>query len=210
MITSPAVKRTCIEGLHYWGRYQPDRAIDFNAFFWARPDGGVLFDPLELNVAERAVLDANGGARYVIVTNFDHVRATPELAEEMGLEVYAPFEELPRFGELATHVDGWYTAQDGIPDELEIDVHELPGGKTPVEMALYLRPLEVLLFGDMVRSHESGRLRILPDEKIADRREVVRGLQSLADLPKRAVCLGDGDSAWWKAEEAYADLLARL
>lgn len=206
----PAVKKTCIDGLYYWSRFQPDREIDFNGFYWARPKGGVLFDPLDLGPAERAALDLHGGARWIVLTNFDHLRAAPDLARELSLEVLAPAEERARFGDAAGAVDGWYTAAAGLPEELGIEAVELTGGKSPVEMALYLRPLEVLLFGDLVRSHASGRLMLLPDAKLADRERVVAGLRPLTELAKRAVCLGDGDSIWYRADEAYSELVSSL
>src|SRR5262245_19848894 len=34
------MKRTSLEGLYVWSAFQPDRAIDFNGFFWRRRDGG--------------------------------------------------------------------------------------------------------------------------------------------------------------------------
>ncbi len=204
------VKKTAVEGLYYWGRYQPDRELDFNGTFWARPDGGVLFDPMELSAVERGVLAAKGGARFAILTNFDHLRATPALKDEFGLAVFAPAEERARFGERADVVDHWYGARGGLPPELEIDVHELRGGKSPVEAALYVRPLQTLLFGDLVRTHASGRLQLLPDAKLTDRARLVEGLRALGALPLRAVVVGDGDSAWFHADAAYAELLASI
>lgn len=204
------MKRTAIEGLHTWGRFQPDRELDFNGFYWARPGGGVLFDPMPLDGAERGILERLGGARWAVLTNFDHLRAAPELRRELGLTVCAPAEERARFGDAAQVVDRWYTAAEGLPAELGIEARELRGGKSPVEMALWIRPLKVLLFGDLVRSHEAGRLRLLPDAKLADRARVVGSLRELASLPIEGVAVGDGDSAWFRAAEAYRELLAGL
>jgi glyoxylase-like metal-dependent hydrolase (beta-lactamase superfamily II) len=203
------MKKTCLEGLYTWGRLQPDRLIDFNGFLWARPDGGVLFDPMELDDDEARLLAELGGATRIVLTNFDHLRATAELKERLGAEVYAPEGERERFGEAADLVDGWYTAADGLPPELGIAAHALHGGKSEVEMALFLEPIGALLFGDAVRSHEAGLLRLLPDPKLSDRAALVEDLQSLASLPIRAVLLGDGESHYYRAAEAYADLLER-
>ena len=35
-----------LDGLEYWGAYQPDRRIDFNGFFWRGPTP-VLIDPIQ-------------------------------------------------------------------------------------------------------------------------------------------------------------------
>ncbi len=204
------MKKTSIDGLHYWGRLQADRQIDFNGFFWARPEGGVLFDPMELSAEERGLLENLGGAKRVIITNFDHLRATAELKSELGLEVWAPAAERERFGEAAAVIDHEYTAEGGLPAELGIEAFELHGGKSEVEMALYLGPLQAILFGDVVRSHESGALRLLPDPKVSDRAALVRDLRALGTLEVRAILLGDGDSQFYRADQAFAEFLQGL
>ena len=204
------MKKTCIDGLHYWGRLQPDRQIDFNGFFWAREDGGVLFDPMELSADERGILESLGGAKHVILTNFDHLRAAAELKAELGLEVWAPAAERARFGEAASVIDHEYTAEGGLPAELGIQAFELRGGKSEVEMALYIEPLRSLLFGDVVRSHEAGVLRLLPDPKVNDRTVLVEGVRALGSLDLRAVLLGDGDSHFYRADQAFAEFLESL
>lgn len=203
------MKRTRLEGLYFWGRYQPDRQLDFNGFFWARPDGGILFDPMEMDAGEAEVFEALGGARHVVLTNFDHLRATAELKEARGLEVWAPQAELVRFGDAVGVVDHAYTAETGFPDPFGIRAFELSGGKSDVEMALYLEPLHALLFGDAVRSHAAGTLQLLPEPKLRDRRRLVTDLSPLATLPLEAVLLGDGESLFFRAEEAFQEFVAR-
>ena len=204
------MKKTKLNGLYYWGRLQADRQIDFNGFYWAREGGGVLIDPMEMSADERALLDQLGGAQSIILTNFDHLRATEELKTALGLEVWAPAAERERFGQAAAVIDHEYTAASGLPGELEIEAFEMRGGKSEVEMALYLKPLKALLFGDVVRSHESGVLRLLPDPKVADRALLVQSVKALADLPLEAVLLGDGDSHYYRADQAFAEFLAEL
>jgi len=206
------MKTTVLDGLYTWGRFQPDRGIEFNGFLWVRDGGNVLFDPMPLDADERALLDERGGARWIVVTNADHLRASVELADELGAELVAPAEERERLGEAAERVDAWYGAGAPLPPELadDVEVHELRGGKSAVEMALYLRPLRALLFGDVVRSHASGRLQLLPDPKLADRGRVVESLAALRPLEVRAVLLGDGDSFFYRAGEAFSELLDGL
>ncbi|MFT5284209.1 MAG: glyoxylase-like metal-dependent hydrolase (beta-lactamase superfamily II) [Planctomycetota bacterium] len=204
------MKKTKLDGLHYWGRLQADRQIDFNGFFWAREDGGVLIDPMEMSAEERALLDGLGGARYVVLTNFDHLRATAELKAELGLEVWAPAAERGRFGDAAAVIDHEYSATSGLPANLGIDAFEMRGGKSEVEMALYLKPLKALLFGDVVRSHESGILRMLPDPKVSDRSALVESIKALSSLALDAVLLGDGDSHFYRADQAFAEFVTSL
>jgi hypothetical protein len=203
------MKSTRLEGVRYWGQYQPDRRIDFNGFHWQSPAGGVLIDPMPLDEAQLAELRELGGAVWILVTNREHLRAAPALREALGARLLAPAEERERLGEDARHVDGWFSSTADLPAELAacIDVIPLHGGKSPMEPAFYLRPLQALYFADLVRSHASGALRLLPDEKIRDRSEVLVSLREVADLPVEAVLLGDGDGLYRGAEEALQELL---
>ena len=206
------LKKTCLDGVSYWSRPQLDRGIDFNGFLWARPDGNVLVDPMELDEGELSVVRDQGGARWIVLTNFDHLRAAPALKEALGAEVLAPAQERERFAADASLVDRWFEDAGDLPDALRggLDVFLLRGGKSPVEAALFLRGPDALLFGDLVRSHASGRLCLLPDAKVADRRAVLDSLRPLRDLPARAVLLGDGDSLFRDGAGALRELLAEL
>jgi len=208
------MKSTVLDGLYYWGVYQPDRRIDFNGFYWAGVAGGVLIDPMPLPDGGAQLLAARGGARFIVLTNADHFRATAELAQETGARVLAPSGERGRFEAMgrAAAVDGYFESTADLPAELQegIDVHPVRGGKSDVEAALFLRPVRALLFGDVVRCHASGRLTLLPDEKLADRAIVVRDLCALKGLAPRALLLGDGDSVFTGAEAAFAELLRGL
>lgn len=205
------MKTTCLEGLSYWGQYQPDRRIDFNGFHWASPVGGVLIDPMALDEAGLAEVRDSGGASWIVVTNAEHLRAAPELKRSLEARLIAPAEERERLGESAQLVDYWFSSKDDLPEELRgvLGVFPLRGGKSPMEPALHLEPLKALYFADVVRSHESGRLRLLPDPKLADRGAVLESLQALKDLSLDAILLGDGDGIYNGATAAFRDLLER-
>ena len=196
------MKNTRIGGLRYWSRYQHDRRIDFNGFFVADPSGGVLIDPVELEGDELAELRDLGGARTIVISNGDHVRAAVELARECGARLVAPAVERERLGHLP--IDDWFTGSHDLPPGLSErwEVHWLLGGKWPKEAALYLKPQRAWYFGDAIRSHESGRLRTLPEPKIADRRALEASIRALAGRDVQAVLLGDGDSIFNGAREA--------
>ena len=40
------MKACSLPGVFHWNRFQPDRAIDFNGFFFQGRKGGLLIDPL--------------------------------------------------------------------------------------------------------------------------------------------------------------------
>ena len=62
------MKTTRLEGVRYWGEYQPDRHIDFNGFHWQSPAGGVLIDPMPLDEAQLEELRSLGGAKRGNIT----------------------------------------------------------------------------------------------------------------------------------------------
>lgn len=206
------LKPTCLENVHCWSRFQPDRGIDFNGFLWVREGGNVLIDPMPTNDDELASLRSLGGARWILLTNFDHLRATRPLKNQLGAEVLAPAGEHDRFGPEGGLVDHWFASSADLPEDLREDVGVYPihGGKSEVEVALLLRPARALVFGDAVRSHVAGELRLLPDPKLADRARVVDSLRPLRDLPFDGVLLGDGDNILWQGHAAFEAFLDGL
>jgi glyoxylase-like metal-dependent hydrolase (beta-lactamase superfamily II) len=206
------IKKTALQGIYYWSRFQSDRGIDFNGFLWTRPDGNVLIDPMDLNEVELGAVRAKGGARWILLTNFDHLRDAIGLKRTFGAELLAPAEDRERFGDQAGEVDRWFEVAEDLPAELQgaLQIHPLRGGKSPVELALFLRGPGALLFGDLVRSHVSGELMLLPDAKLADRGAAIGSLQPLRALPIRGLLLGDGDCIFYHAKEAFEEFLEEL
>lgn len=207
-----AMKTTWLPGLHYWSEFQADRGIDFNGFLWARDNGNVLIDPMPGGDAERARVRELGGAAYVLVTNADHWRATSAWAQELDAEILAPSVERDRLGAHATTVDTWFDNSGQLPEPLRdaFDVRWIRGGKSERECVLYLRPLRSLLFGDVVRSHVSGRLCLLPDAKLSDRDQVVDDVLALRDVHLEAILLGDGDNLLAGARGVWLEFLREL
>lgn len=204
------MKSTTLESVHTWSVWQADKRIDFNGFLWTRPTGGLLVDPMPLTDDQRAFLDERGRAQRILLTNADHLRAAGELKGALGAEVLAPAADRERFGEQASLVDVWF--EDALPGELGelTQLAPLRGGKGPLEPAVYLREERAWLFGDLVRSHVSGRLMLLPEAKTSDRAQLIADVRALAGPPVEAVLLGDGDSLFRGAQAAWDELQAAL
>ena len=201
------MKATRVTDLFFWSVYQPDRRIDFNGFYWRRPDGGVLIDPMPLSEEIMTWLqDQPGGIAWIVLTNADHVRDAIAMRERFRARIVAPDGDRALLQECA---DDWYGPESPLPEPLAatIGVHWLHGGKTDAEAVLHLRPLGALLFGDAVRSHESGRLRLLPDAKIAYRDRLIADVLALRALDFEVLLLGDGDSLFTGAAAAFATLV---
>lgn len=204
------MKRTSLEGLYLWSAFQPDRGIDFNGFFWIRGDGGnVLIDPLPVDGKQAAFIREKGGARWILITNADHWRAADALRTAFRAEIYAPAPERARFERDERRPDYWYDATGGLPGVLREELLVLPirGGKTPCEMAFFLKPLRALLFGDIVRTEVPGRLTLLPDDKLRDKLSVLESLRRAIPHPFEAILVGDGDAVFHDAREAFFRML---
>lgn len=206
------MKDTILPGLRTWNAYQDERRVDFNGFFWEHPAGGLLIDPMPLTEDQIRFVEQHGGAKWIVLTNADHWRATSEVKPRFGASVWAPEDDHAWLGERADEVDGWFATRGQLPPGLrdDVDVRWIHGGKTPSEAVLYLEPLRAVCFGDVVRSSACGVLCLLDEDKLADRQQVVRDVLALRDVNLQAVLLGDGDSLWTGARSAFLDFLREL
>lgn len=206
------MKESRLNGLFTWSVHQPDRGIDFNAFFWKRDRGNLLIDPLPLGADDLAHVLRHGGARFIVVTNIHHLRDAIGLRARFGARLLAPAQERHEFAAVSNEIDAWIDAGAPLAPGLEDDVSAfaLAGTKTPGELVLHLAPLRALVFGDSVRSHRSGELCLLPDAMIKDKHALLESLRPLIPLDFDAVLLGDGDSLWKGGREALYDMLESL
>jgi hypothetical protein len=188
------------DDLFSWSVFDEARNIDFHGTFWA-DQGGVLVDPVPMSAHDREHVTALGGARNILVTNSDHLRASVELAEAFGAALIGPRAEREAIG--------WKDARwvgDGDAIVPALVVLELEGSKTPGELALVLGGT-TLITGDLVRGQRGGRLNRLPDAKLADVDAAVRSIARLAALEGiEAVIVGDG----WPIFERGGAALAQL
>lgn len=211
------MKWTRIHGLSTWPVYQPDRRIDFNGFYLA-PEatggaGGVLIDPMPLDTAQLALVEESGGVAYAVVNNADHLRAAAELADRFGAQLVLPRPDEGRFQDsIRDRADAWYGPDEELPAPLAalFEVAWMAGGKSSLEPALYWRAEKAWIFGDLVRSHESGRLRLLPPPKLSDEARAKADVRELLSRPAEALLLGDGDSIFSGARDVLDALAASL
>ena len=195
------MKRLHRADLYGWSRFDEARDIDFHSVLWKRSGGNVVVDPLPLTDHDRRHLEELGGAAWIVVTNSDHVRDTAALAGATGAQIAGPRAEQSSF---PIACDRWIGEGDELVPGLR--VLELEGSKTPGELALLLEET-TLIVGDLVRAHEAGRLRILPDAKLTARERALASVARLAELPHvEAVLTGDG----WPVFRRGADALREI
>jgi hypothetical protein len=192
------VKATHRPDLRCWSRFDEARDLDFHSWAWLRAGGTVLIDPLPLSEHDRAQLEAAGPVSHVVVTNSDHLRAGPELADRFGAELVGPAAER---GALGAEAARWLRTGDQVVEGLV--AVELSGSKTPGELALLLEGT-TLITGDLIRGHAGGALNLLPDPKLSDRAAAVRSVRELLVHKQiEAVLVGDG---WPVFRDGYARL----
>jgi hypothetical protein len=181
------MKRLHRRDLWCWSQFNERLDIDFNSFVWTRPDGNVVIDPLPMSAHDRAHLAALGGARWIVITNSDHVRDARALAEATGAKLAGPAAEREKF---PLACDAWISEREPL---LDWRVYELDGSKTPGELALLLEG-GTLVTGDLVRAHRPAALMMLhPDQGLRDAAAARESIARLAVLPHlEAVLVGDG------------------
>ena len=190
------------DDLFGWSVFDESRNIDFHGLAWVRGEGNVIVDPVPMSTHDEAHLGELGGAATIVVTNSDHTRDAVALAEKFGARILGPRGERDGF---PVRCDGWLGQDDTVVPGLV--VHEVAGSKTPGELALVLEGT-TLITGDLVRAHEGGRLRLLPDAKLSDgdaARVSARRLAALPDID--AVIVGDGWPVFRHGAEALRELV---
>lgn len=197
------MKRAHRPDLLCWSRFDEARDVDFHGWAWLRHGGTVLVDPLPLSDHDQRQLEAAGRVSHVVITNSDHLRAGPELAERYGAELVGPAGE-----EGAFEASRWVRTGDAIVEGL-LPI-ELSGSKTPGELALLLEGT-TLICGDLVRGHVGGALNMLPDAKLADRAEAIASVRRLLDHALvEAVLVGDGWPVFRDGHARLEELVASL
>ena len=195
------MKKLHSSDLYCWSVFNEERNIDFNGILWVGPFGNVIIDPVKLEEHDIKHLELLGGASHVIITNSDHIRDTESIMELTGAKCWGPSEEKESF---PFTCDDWL--KNGDQPISGIDVFSLNGSKTNGELAILIDK-KTLFTGDLIRSHEGGRLCMLPDEKLQNRMLAVESVKRMASIKGiQAVIPGDGWPIFKYGHEALLEL----
>ncbi|MDD5271509.1 MAG: MBL fold metallo-hydrolase [Methylovulum sp.] len=191
--------------LFAWSVFNEERDLDFHSYVWVREGGNVVIDPLPLSAHDHQHLQKLGGVAVIVITNSDHCRASEALANHTGAVVFGPAAEQDTFPILCNR---WlYDGEEIVPG---LHAYALNGSKTPGELALLLEHT-TLITGDLIRCHIGGELCLLPDGKLADRKQAVLSVKRIANLPGiQAVLTGDGWPLFSHGSEALHHLARSL
>jgi hypothetical protein len=195
------VKQLHRSDLFNWSEFNEERNIDFNGTLWLSPAGNVLIDPVTLTEHDINHLESLGGAAHVIITNSDHVRDAAKILLITGAKCWGPAAEKEDF---PISCDGWLSEEEQPIKGIEVFC--LNGSKTPGELALLIDN-KTLVTGDLIRSHEGGHLRILPEEKLQNRELALKSIKRMASITNiQAVIPGDGWPVFNYGHEALLTL----
>ena len=195
--------------LFCWSAFNAERNLDFHGYFWHRPAGNVVIDPLDVSDHDAAHIDRLGGVAWVLISNADHTRAAVAFQQRWGAKVAAPAGDahLPVWTGLTVH--SWLEAETILPCAIRCVAME--GGKTPGELAFLLPPGDTLYCGDLVRGQHAGALNVLPLAKLADPALAAASVGKLARMPGiSAVLVGDGWPVFGDGARALRELADRL
>lgn len=175
-----------LEGVHLWSWFSPEKRFNFNGHLIATPKGVVMVDPVVLTPDDLDYLAAAGlKPDTLVITNRSHLRARAEVLARWRIPVALHEAELAQADAPADLV-----VKDG--DEiLGLRVVHLPG-KTPGEIALHWPERRLLLVGDALIA-PYGRLKTVPEDKMADPALLRRSLAKLRTLDFDTLLVGDGD-----------------
>jgi len=195
------VKQLHRSDLFNWSEFNEERNIDFNGTLWLSPAGNVLIDPVTLTEHDINHLESLGGAAHVIITNSDHVRDAAKILLITGAKCWGPAAEKEDF---PISCDGWLSEEEQPIKGIEVFC--LNGSKTPGELALLIDK-KTLVTGDLIRSHEGGHLRMLPEAKLQNRELALKSIKRMASITNiQAVIPGDGWPVFNYGHEALLTL----
>jgi hypothetical protein len=195
------VKQLHRSDLFNWSEFNEERNIDFNGTLWLSPAGNVLIDPVTLTEHDINHLESLGGAAHVIITNSDHVRDAAKILLITGAKCWGPAAEKENF---PISCDGWLSEEEQPIKGIEVFC--LNGSKTPGELALLIDN-KTLVTGDLIRSHEGGHLRTLPEAKLQNRELALKSIKRMASITNiQAVIPGDGWPVFNYGHEALLTL----
>lgn len=180
------MQRTVVGGVSMWSVWQPRHNVYFNSYLIASPDGNLVTDPLPLDEAAAAEVEALGGIAWIVITNRDHERDARAIAERFGAQIAAAVGDA---GALSVPVARTLAEGDRL---LGARVLHLPGVKAQGEIALWFADLGTVLVGDALWGEPAGSLRLLPDEVHSDVPQAVRSARRLRALHPTHVLVGDG------------------
>lgn len=192
-----------LPGIWEWSWFSEEKQLDFNGHVLAVGEHRILIDPPPMSQADFAFLKQGEAVDYIILTNRDHQREAEQFRQDFGCKIMVPDLDAK---EMTVTIDKTYKDGELLPGGIWI-VH-LKDQKSPGESALFLQKGKgIVIVGDALIGQPSGSLRLLPDDKYADKEQARVGLGRLLNFNFDTLLVGDGASIMTNAKSAVQQLL---
>ncbi len=184
-------------GIWTWAWFSQEKGYFFNGLLLNEGPDTILIDPPLMTKEARQTLSRFLPARAIYLTNKDHERSAYDLRREFKIPLWIH------------EADRLFLKE--APDRTFSESTVLAGGlravplqhqKSPGETAFYLEKKKILILGDALIGHPSGKLSLLPAAKYADIQKAQAGLRRIFSLSFDALLLGDGQSILTGAQQA--------
>lgn len=195
--------KSLLPGIWEWSWFSEEKQLDFNGHVLAVGEHRILIDPPPMSQPDLAFLKQGEAVDYIILTNRDHQREAEQFRQTFGCKIMVPDLDAH---EMTVAIDKTYKDGELLPGGIWI-IH-LKDQKSPGESALFLQKGKgVVIVGDALIGHPSGSLRLLPDDKYADKEQARLGLRRLLNFGFDTLLVGDGVSVMTNAKPAVQQLL---
>lgn len=184
-------------GLWSWSLFSQEKGYFFNGILLNEGKSTVLIDPPFMTEEDRQTLRRFLPVRAIYLTNKDHERGAYDLRRELKAPLWIHEADRLFLKEAPDR-----TFSEGKELECGIRIIHLHSQKSPGESAFYLEKRKILILGDALIGHPSGKLNLLPAAKYQDIDKAQAGLRRIFSLSFDALLLGDGQSILTGAQQA--------
>jgi glyoxylase-like metal-dependent hydrolase (beta-lactamase superfamily II) len=175
------------EGIYTWSYFNPEKRYNFNGFIVTSSGQTTVIDPPTLSRDDEQYFDSLGlSPDLFVITNRNHTRALDWFLKRKEATVAMHEAEA---GQVDIRVDRRLREGEVLAGGLEV-IH-LPG-KSPGEIGLFWRERRTLILGDALIA-PFGRLKLIPEAKLDDPKQLRISLQILRGLDFETLLLADGD-----------------
>jgi len=195
--------REIVSDVFIWSRLSEPHGYDFNGYLVRDPSGNVCIDPVEPDAGDMAAL-TRLGARSIVLTNRNHVRAANQIRPATGARCTIHAEDADHARRQGAQIDDLLHAGARFGPLVAVAVP----GKSPGEIALHWPARGILFVGDAVIGNPAGHCTLLREKVMDDPERLRTSVETLLALDFDTLLFGDGVPIIGGAHERLAELVA--
>ena len=180
--------REIINDILTWSWFSKPHGYNFNGHLIRDPDGNICVDPIEPTEGDIAAIVREGVSR-ILLTNRNHSRAANRVRARTGAQTAIHADDADHARSQDTDIDDHLTVGGRIGPLEVIGA----AGKSPGEVALFLRDRGILIVGDAIIGNPPGRCGLLPERVADDPARLRSSVRAFLDLDFDTLLVGDGE-----------------